>query len=88
MFCLPELSCCVVLQTVDGTYNLNDYLQAVINAGAFMQSNGTRVKSPGLGYESASGTSTKPTFDGCGASLPMPITFSNAHNILRPKLLL
>ena len=52
------------VQTVSGTYTFGDYMQAIVDAGAHAQSNGTRVTSPGLSYEVANSTAAIPSTQG------------------------
>ena len=52
------------MQTVDGKYTMDDYLQAIIDAGVYAQSNGTSVTSPGIGFEQANTSAALPTSSG------------------------
>ena len=61
------------LQTVNGDYTLDDYVQALIDAGAYAQSNGTRVSSPGISYEVADSTAAIPSAKGYVRTPPNPI---------------
>lgn len=49
------------MQTVSGTYTFADYMQAIVDAGAYAQSNGTRVSRPGISYEVANSTAAIPS---------------------------
>ena len=53
-----------VMQTVDGRYTMDDYQQAIIDAGVYAQSNGTTVTSPGIGFEEVNTSAALPTTSG------------------------
>lgn len=56
--------------TVNGDYTLDDYIQAIIDAGAYAQSNGTTVSSPGISYEVADSTASIPSAEGLFGAVP------------------
>lgn len=70
------------MQTVNGRYAFADYMQAVVNAGAYAQSNGTRVSSPGISYEVANSTAALPSAKGY-ASVRLLSTM--LHSTCAPK---
>lgn len=52
------------MQTVNGRYSFEEYMQAITDAGAYAQSNGTQVSSPGIAYEVANSTAAVPSTRG------------------------
>ena len=53
---------------MNGRYTLADYTAAIINAGAYAQSNGARVANPGIGYEPANSNAAIPSAEGYSLS--------------------
>jgi len=61
---------------VNGDYTLDDYVQALIDAGAYAQSNGTSVRSPGISYEVANSTAAIPSAKGSPPPPPFVSTMT------------
>ena len=52
------------MQIVDGKYTMDDYVQAIIAAGAYAQSNGASGTSPGISFEEVDTGAAQPIFNG------------------------